>query len=309
MPELRFDGRVAIVTGAGANPGLGRSYALLLAERGARVVVNDLGGGPDGRGIQPVDAAHVVAEIVERGGEAVADGNSVAESRSAEAVVRTALDAWGRVDVLVNNAGINIPALFSEIDKRDVQRTLDVHLMGTVWMCRAAWRHMCSQQYGRIVNISSSVALGLRRLAAYGTAKAGVLGLTRALAIEGAEHGIRVNSLSPGAATASTLYISDTAGDAFLEMTPEQVAPTLAFLAHEECELTGRHLSSAGGQVGELYFGETAGVRNLLTPEAVRDAIGTITDRSTGAEAPDPLAVDAANEWRPKAYTPPGGST
>jgi NAD(P)-dependent dehydrogenase (short-subunit alcohol dehydrogenase family) len=312
MSELRFDGRVAIVTGAGANPGLGRAYALLLAERGANVVVNDVGGGPDGRGIQPVRAERVVAEIVERGGVAVADDNSVAARESAEAVVQTALDAWGRVDVLVNNAGINIPALFSEIDDRDVQRTLEVHLMGTIWMCRAVWPHMCSRGYGRIVNISSGVALGLRHLALYGAAKAGVLGLTRGLAIEGAEHGIGVNSLSPGAGTASAVYISDVTNqeymEHFLRMTPEQVAPTLAFLSHEECTLTGRHLNSAGGRVSELYFAETAGVRGMLTPEAVQDAMTPITDRGTGGPVVEAIAADAVNEWRPKPYSPPGAS-
>jgi NAD(P)-dependent dehydrogenase (short-subunit alcohol dehydrogenase family) len=177
--QLRFDERVAIVTGAGGNPGLGRSYALALAERGARVVVNDVGGGPDGRGIAPVDPQKVVDEIVALGGEAVADRNSVAEVDSARAIVQTALDAWGRVDILINNAGVNIPALFSEIDSRDIERTIAVHLLGTIWMCRAAWPAMSGQGYGRIVNISSGTALGQRYLAVYGAAKGGVLGLTR----------------------------------------------------------------------------------------------------------------------------------
>jgi NAD(P)-dependent dehydrogenase (short-subunit alcohol dehydrogenase family) len=307
--DLRFDGRVAIVTGAGADPGLGRAYALLLAERGAKVVVNDLGVGPDGRGIQPVRAEHVVDEVRRRGGVAVADCNSVATCASAEAVVRTALEAWGRVDILVNNAGVNIPALFAEIDERDLQRTLDVHLFGTVWMCHAVWPHMCSGGYGRIVNISSGVALGLRRLVAYGAAKAGVLGLTRGLAIEGADHGIRVNSLAPGAGTASAMYVSDPANAAYLEeflrLTPEQVAPTLAFLAHESCTLSGRHFNSVGGRVSELYLSETAQVPGLLSPEGVRDAVPAIIDRTTGTEVPDPITADAGNEWRPRTYSPP----
>lgn len=304
---LRFDGRVAIVTGAAGNPGLGRSYSLLLASRGARVVVNDLGGGPDGRGIAPVDPADVVREIRDLGGEAVVDRNSVAGRESAEAVVKTALDTWGRVDILINNAGVNLSALFSEITPSDIERTIGVHLLGTVWMCHAVWPHMRDRGYGRILNISSSSALGQRFLAIYGAAKGGVLGLTRSLAIEGASHGISVNSLSPGAGTASAQYISDPADtwvrDVFSQATPEQVAPAAAFLAHEECLVTGRHLQAAAGHVNELYFAQTAGYANpSLSVEDVRDQFASILDRGTGTPVDDPLEADAASPFRPKPY-------
>ena len=157
MSEMRFDGRVAIVTGAGGRPSLGRSYVHLFAERGAKVVVNDLGVGPDRHGREP---AH--AEIVDAGGEAIADTHSVAEEDSAKAVVQTALDAWGKVDILINNAGVAILAKFDEISSKDIRNVINVHLFGNVWMCRAVWNHMREREYGRIVNITSGALNGLR---------------------------------------------------------------------------------------------------------------------------------------------------
>lgn len=306
---MRFDDRVAIVTGAAGNPGLGRSYALALASRGARVLVNDAGGGPDGSGRAPVDPERVVHEIRRAGGEALADRHSVAELAGAEAIVAAALERWGRIDVLVNNAGVNIPALFAEITPADVERTIGVHLMGTIWMCRAVWGPMRDRGYGRIVNISSGTALGQRHLAVYGAAKAGVLGLTRTLAIEGADHGIRVNSLSPSAGTAASVQISDAADtwvrDVFARMTPDQVAPVAAYLAHERCGLTGRHLVARGGHVAELFFSLTRGHDDPdLTVEAVGERIEAILDRSRADPAPDPLAADAASPFRPRPYRP-----
>lgn len=308
---MRFDGRVAIVTGAAGNPGLGRSYALLLAARGASVVVNDLGGGPDGSGALPVSPEAVSREITDLGGDAVADRGSVATSAGAREIVQAAVERWGRVDVLINNAGINIPALFAEISDGDIEATIAVHLMGTIWMCRAVWPYMIDAGYGRIVNISSSTALGTAYLAHYGAAKAGVIGLTRALAIEGVDYGIAVNSLSPGAGTASAMFITQEGDewmmDAFMKLTPEQVAPAAVFLAHEQCDLTGRHLEATGGHVDELFFSRTAGHDTAgLGLENLRDAIGTIIDR-TGAQAVvDPIAAAAENPFRPKPYLPRG---
>ena len=161
--ELRFDGRVAIVTGAGGQrPSLGREFAWLLAARGAKVVVNDLGVGPDGRGRLAANAETVAAGISEAGGEAIADTNSVGSSESAKSVVRTALDAWGRVDILINNAGVVHMAAFDELSDDDCALIVNRHLLGNLWMCRAVWPHMKEATYGRIVNLSSSASFGRR---------------------------------------------------------------------------------------------------------------------------------------------------
>jgi NAD(P)-dependent dehydrogenase (short-subunit alcohol dehydrogenase family) len=305
--NMRFEGRVAIVTGAAGNPGLGRAYAHFLAGRGARVVVNDLGGGPDGTGALPVCAEHVAREIVEQGGEAIADRHSVATPAGAREIVRAATDRWGRVDILINNAGINIPALFSEISDGDIQATIDVHLMGTIWMCRAVWPLMQAAGYGRIVNISSSVALGTRYLAHYGAAKAGVIGLTRTLAIEGAEHGIVVNSLSPAAGTASATFIGDARDrwltETFMKLTPEQVAPAAALLAHDDFTLSGRHFEAVGGRVTELFFARTAGHETAgLHMESLREAFDQVVDRARFTNVRDPLDEAAQSPFRPKPY-------
>ena len=190
MDPLRFDGRTAIVTGAGGNPSLGRAHALLLAERGANVVVNDIGGDPETPGYSGTASAQQVAdEICALGGKAVFDTNSVASPEGADAIVRTALDAFGGIDILVNNAGISIAAPFDEITDRDFRRHIDINLMGPVWLCRAAWGKMREQGYGRIVNITSGAMTGFAWLTAYGTSKGGLFSFTRALAAEGEAHG------------------------------------------------------------------------------------------------------------------------
>jgi NAD(P)-dependent dehydrogenase (short-subunit alcohol dehydrogenase family) len=174
MAALRFDGKVAIVTGGGGQkPSLGRSHALFLASRGAKVVVNDIGVGPNGRSEVPASAAALVDEIRAAGGEAVADTNSVATAESAKAVVQTALDAFGGVHIVVNNAGVALLADFDELSDGDIGRMMDVHLMGPIWMCRAAWPHMKRQRYGRIVNVGSTAIFGIRGTAVYGAAKGG----------------------------------------------------------------------------------------------------------------------------------------
>ena len=210
MSELRFDGRVAIVTGAGGqDPSLGRSHATLLAERGAKVVVNDLGVGPDGRGVMRANAAQVVDQILAAGGEAIADQHSVADEDGAHSVVATALDTWGRLDILVNNAGVCFMAHFDEISSADIRKIIDVHLMGTLWMCRAAWPHMRAAGYGRIVNTTSGAMFGIENLSIYGAAKSGIFGLTRGLAVEGAESGIKVNALGPAANTTAIRHFNE----------------------------------------------------------------------------------------------------
>jgi NAD(P)-dependent dehydrogenase (short-subunit alcohol dehydrogenase family) len=291
VQQLRFDGRVAIVTGAGGNPGLGRAHALLLAERGAKVVVNDLGVGPDGSGALRANAEAIVEEILAAGGEAVADTNSVAERDTAHAIVRTALDAWGRVDILVNNAGIQLLAPFGEIRDDDIRRIIDVHLMGNIWMCRAVWPHMVEARYGRIVNISSGAMFGFDKCVTYGAAKAGILGLMRGLALEGEPYGIRVNALVPGAVTVATTHLcedTEFVRSGHERVPPELVSPVVAYLGHEDCELSGVFLRAGGGNVREHVFAETVGYANrALTIEDVRDNIATIRDQEGMTITPD----------------------
>jgi NAD(P)-dependent dehydrogenase (short-subunit alcohol dehydrogenase family) len=294
MSTMDFGGRVAIVTGAGGNPGLGRAHAMILASRGARVVVNDLGVGPDGRSVVPADATQVVAEIIAAGGEAVVDLHSVADETEAKKVVQTALDWWGRVDILVNNAGIGVVSDFDEIESGHIEKVIGVHLMGSIWMCRAVWPHMRGAGYGRIVNTTSGAMWGLPGLTVYGTAKFGVYGLTRGLALEGGGHGIRVNAISPGGVSNSFHHFY-TINDprilkAFLETQPaELVSPVVAYLAHEECELTGGLFDVTAGSVVARLFGTTAGYSNRnLTMEDVRDNLDQILDASTFVVATDP---------------------
>jgi NAD(P)-dependent dehydrogenase (short-subunit alcohol dehydrogenase family) len=292
VTEMRFDGKVAVITGAGGQPpSLGRSHAKLLAGRGAKIVVNDLGVGPDGRGILRSNAEQVVDEIRAAGGEAVADTHSVADEAGAREIVQTALDTWGRLDILVNNAGIAHIAHFDEISSTDIRKVIDVHLMGTVWMCRAAWSVMLDAGYGRIVNTTSGGMFGQENLSIYGTAKGGIFGLTRSLAIEGAAHGIKVNALGPAASTTAMHHLNEAC--AFNTMMEEHfpvdlVSPAAAYLAHEECEVSGAYLEVGGGNVALRVFGINAGFHDVaLTTEAVRDNLATIVDKSTTAIIPD----------------------
>jgi NAD(P)-dependent dehydrogenase (short-subunit alcohol dehydrogenase family) len=291
--ELRFDGQIAIVTGAGGQaPSLGRSHATLLAARGAKVVVNDLGVGPDGRGVMRANAELVVEEIRAAGGEAIADQHSVAEEESARKVVATALDTWGQLDILVNNAGVCLMAHFDEISSADIHSIIDVHLMGTVWMCRAAWPHMREAGYGRIVNTTSGAMFGIENLSIYGAAKSGIFGLTRGLAIEGADLGIKVNALGPAANTTAIRHFNETSP--FTELMENHfptrlVSPAVAYLAHRCCELSGANLEAAAGNVGLRVFGQTAGYTDTdLTVEKLRDNLSTIVDKTTATMIPDP---------------------
>lgn len=314
MRALRFDDRVAIVTGAGSNPGLGRAYALLLAQRGASVVVNDLGMGPDGRGTVPTSAQAVADEIVAAGGQALADGHSVAEEAGARAIVQTALDAWGRVDVVVNNAGVCHVSSFDEITPADARSTIDVHLMGSLWMCRAAWPAMREAGYGRIVNTTSGAMFGEPHLSVYGAAKAGIFGLTRGLALEGEPLGIKVNAVGPGAATRAAVHsyeFSDEGARIFARhFPPEAVAPVVCFLAHETCEVSGSLIQAASGNVAATFFGNTTGYHNpQLGIEDVAGNLATIFDATQLALLTDPTDPGAANRdtgglMVPKPYQP-----
>jgi NAD(P)-dependent dehydrogenase (short-subunit alcohol dehydrogenase family) len=307
VDTMRFDGRVAIVTGAGGNPGLGRAHARLLAERGAKVLVNDLGIGPDGRGIARAHAEVVAGEIRSSGGEALADTNSVAERRTAAAVVQTALDAWGRVDILVNNAGVQLLASFSEISDSDIEKIVSVHLMGNIWMCRAVWPHMVQAGYGRVVNITSDALFGFDRTVIYGAAKGGIFGLTRGLALEGRQYGIRVNALAPGAVTVATTHLceeTEWVRSGLADQPPELVSPAVAFLAHEDCELSGAFLRAFGADVSARVFGETPGYTNVeQTIEGVRDNIARIIDHHGFTMTPD-IPAFPGDAIIPKPYSP-----
>lgn len=290
MPgELRFDGQVVIITGAGGvPPSLGSAYAHLFAERGAKVLVNDFGLGSDGRGGVEPSAQAVVDSIIAAGGEAIADTHSVADSASAQKIVQTAIDAWGRVDVLINNAGMTMYTLFDEISEEDIHRTLDSHLLGHIWMTRAAWPHMRKAGYGRVINVGSEAMFGSALCALHGTSKGGVYALTNNLAFEGGRYGIKTNMVSPAAITRKHAYLSGAADpEAYMKeyaaiSRVEQIAPVVAYLAHESCELNGESLFAFGGKVTMYRMAETNGYTNPdLTPEDVAANIGKISDLST----------------------------
>lgn len=271
----RFDGRTAIVTGAGGNPSLGRAHALLLAARGANVVVNDIGRDPETPGYTgTASAAAVAAEIRALGGNAVADVHSVATEEGATAIIQTAIDAFGGADILINNAGISVAAPFDEMSSRDFRRHVDINLMGPIWTCRAAWPHMRAKGYGRIVNVTSGALAGFAWLAAYGTSKGGLWSLTRSLAAEGIRFGIKANAVNPGAFTRMVAAQQDATSPMYRHarenLPAELVSPVVAFLAHEKCPVTGECIEAVGGEVRRIYLAQTAGFTDRnLTLEAV----------------------------------------
>jgi NAD(P)-dependent dehydrogenase (short-subunit alcohol dehydrogenase family) len=274
--QVGFDGQVAIITGAGG--GLGREHALLMASRGALIVVNDLGGAVDGTGSDKGAAEHVVDEIKAAGGEAVADTNSVATPEGGAAIVQTAIDAFGKVDIVINNAGILRDKSFHNLTPDLLEPILDVHVKGAFYVTQPAWVHMREQGYGRVVNTSSAAGLfGNFGQTNYGAAKMALVGFTRVLAVEGAKYNIKANAIAPLAKTRMTEDLLGGFGDLVL---PESISPVVTYLASDGCEPTGRVFSVGGGRVAEVFIGETAGfARKQLTPEDVRDNFATITDR------------------------------
>ena len=288
MSELRFDGRVALITGAGG--GLGREHAILLARRGAAVMVNDLGsptmGGQDH---DPTPAQVVVDEIIAAGGVAMANSDSVATREGAESMVSAALTEFGRLDILINNAGIIRNRTFLNIGEYEFEPILDVHVKGCFFVTRPAYEHMKNVGYGRIINTSSGSGLfGSFGQSAYSAAKAAIYGFTRTLAIEGARYGIHVNAIAPGALTRMTgdvmgddSVMADVTGltgeDLAYQMGPQQVAPAVAYLAHESCLLNGETLSASGGRVGRAFMGVTKGIyEEDLTIESVAHRVDEI---------------------------------
>jgi NAD(P)-dependent dehydrogenase (short-subunit alcohol dehydrogenase family) len=284
---LDFDGRVAVVTGAGR--GLGREYAIALAARGASVVVNDIGVALDGGGGDAAPAAEVAAEIERAGGIGLADRNSVATPAGGAALVQGALDAFGRLDIVVNNAGILQDKAFHKLAMDQVDPVLAVHLDGAFHVCLAAWPHLREQAYGRIVNTTSTSGLfGNFGQASYAAAKMGVVGLTRVLALEGARYDIKVNAVAPGALTRMTPSGVVSGPSA---LATSQVAPVVTYLCHESCAVSGEVLRAAGGHVARVFFGITEGYRNPeLTAEDIRDQLEVIRDTSAFS-VPDSATV------------------
>ncbi len=276
---LRLDGKVALVTGAGR--GLGRAYALLLAVRGAKVVVNDLGAELDGSGHNVGFATSVVEEIKAAGGHAVANVDSVADAQGAQAMVRQAIDAFGDLHIVINNAGNFTPARpFLEAGNDSFLNVLQVHLMGSVNTARAAWPHMMDRRYGRIINVGSHTAyFGHRGRFEYASAKGAVHGFTMSLALEGEAHGISVNLLAPGAGTRPVRSWDDKAIFASEAFAPELAAPTAVWLAHDSCAVTGRAIGVIAGASSRLLIAETKGFQSRHpTPEMVAAHQGVILD-------------------------------
>ena len=263
--SIRFDDQVVIVTGSGN--GLGKSHALEFARRGARVVVNDLGGARDGSGGGSAAAEEVVAQIREEGGDAIANGANVADFAQVESMVSQAMDKWGRIDVLVNNAGILRDKTFAKMDLADFQMVVDVHLTGSVNCTKAVWEQMREQQYGRIVMTSSSSGIyGNFGQSNYAAAKMGVVGFMNTLAIEGQKYGIKVNSLAPVAATRMTEDLMPENVLSLLQ--PEAVTPAVIFMASEDAP-TRQIIAAGAGVFAKVVIQETPGV---FLAESDRDA-------------------------------------
>lgn len=296
MKKIDFSGRVAIVTGAGG--GVGRLHALGLAERGAKVVVNDLGGAVDGTGGSASAAQKVADEIRALGGEAIANHASVTDFPAVQAMVQQAMDTWGRVDVLVNNAGILRDKTFAKMDLADFRLVLEVHLMGSVHTTKAVWPIMQAQQYGRIVMTTSSTGLyGNFGQTNYGAAKLALVGFMQTLALEGAKHGIRVNCLAPTAATRMTQgLMSQEALDA---LQPEAVVPAMLVMACEDAP-TRAILCAGGGTYEAAHITLTQGLHLGLTPDTPERLLARLVEVAdpTAQMIPGSGAEQAANELR-----------
>jgi len=284
--DIRFAGRVAIVTGAGI--GLGRSHALGLAARGAKVVVNDLGVSRDGTGSTSEASEVVVEEIKAMGGEAIAHGADVSDEAGVKDMVAQAMDAWGRIDICVNNAGILMDKTFAKMDMSTFRKVVDVHLIGSANVAHACWPIMREQQYGRIVFTSSSSGLyGNFGQANYGAAKAAMMGLMNVLHLEGARDNIRVNTLAPTAVTRMTQELFP--AEAAEMLAPETITPGLLYLVSEDAP-SHVIMGAGGGSFAQTRVYETQGITltgDENTPEAVAAQFDQLTDASGQTEMPD----------------------
>ncbi len=280
MSDIVFDEQVAVITGAGG--GLGKTYALELARRGAKVVVNDLGGAVDGSGGGSAAADLVVDEIETAGGEAVANYDSVASEEGGRGIVATALDSFGRIDVLINNAGILRDASFAKMTTAEIDAVIDVHLKGAFYVTQPAFAAMKEAGYGRIVNTSSPSGLfGNFGQVNYGAAKAGLVGMMNVIAIEGAKYNIKANAIAPVAKTRMTEDLLGPMADMVLA---EQVTPLVVFLASRACELTHEVFSVGGGRFARIFTGVNqgwfSGAGMVPSVEDVAEHMDTIRDVS-----------------------------
>ncbi|MDT5084672.1 MAG: hypothetical protein QOJ61_1715 [Mycobacterium sp.] len=292
LTELDFDGRVAVVTGAGG--GLGRAYALQLAQRGAAIVVNDVGGSVAGTGADAAKAQQVVEEIQTHGGRAVASTASVTDSGAGQDLLQAALEEFGRLDILINNAGILRDKAFHKMTDDDFRAVVDVHLFGAFNVTQPIYAHMREQQYGRIVLTTSAAGLyGNFGQVNYSAAKLALVGMAKSLAHEGLKRNVKTNAISPAALSRMTEDLMPAGlGQA---MAPDVVAPVVGYLAHESCALNGEVLTAFGGHVGRAFIGESLGVTaDDLTIEAVADRLDEIRslhDFAMPASPMDSLAL------------------
>ena len=291
MSQVSFENRTVIVTGAGN--GLGKAYALELGSRGARVVVNDLGGAVDGSGSGNTPADEVVNEIIANGGEAVANYDSVASKEGGESIVQTAIDNFGTVDAVINNAGILRDKSFAKMEEDDLNAIIDVHLKGTFFVCQPAFIQMKEQGYGRFVNVSSPSGLfGNFGQLNYGAAKMGIVGLTNVLAIEGAKYNIKANVIAPNAATRMTEELFGE--DMSKLLTVDNITPLVVYLASEQCEITHEIFSAGGGRFARIgistdvgYFNPAAKAEDIFDNiDEIRDLSNSIYPTSLADELP-----------------------
>jgi len=297
--EYSFEGRVAVVTGAGR--GIGRAHALLLADRGASVVVNDLGGSMQGVGADAEPASIVASEIVAAGGVASADHSDVATATGAQALIDATVERFGRLDILINNAGIIRWAGFPKADADNLARHLAVHVGGSFNTARAAWPHMVEQGYGRIVMTTSTGMFGLPTNLSYAAAKAAVIGLTRSLTTAGMAHGIKINLIAPAALTRMSGQPTDEVdragrGPTSAQMSPDLVAPMVAFLAHEACPVSGEIYAAGAGRFARIFVASTEGYVHAgpePTMEDIAQNWATINDE-TGYYGPADLTAWSA---------------
>ncbi len=289
MSEIRFDERVAVVTGAGG--GLGKTYALELARRGAKVVVNDLGGAADGSGGGSAMADETVAQIVEAGGTAVANYDSVATPEGGEAIIQTALENFGQVDVLINNAGILRDKTFAKLQPQELEIILDVHLKGAFYVSQPAFRVMKERGYGRFLFTASAAGIfGNFGQTNYGAAKMGLVGLSNVLAIEGAKYEIKSNVIAP---IANTRLTEELMGPLAEKVAPEYVTPLALYLVSEQNDKTHEVYSVGGGRYARIFIGLTQGWFSKEVPtledvagnlDQIRDEPGYIVPGSIGDE-------------------------